>query len=333
MTDIQSAFPGLVWAYHFSTDGRTVTLLDGEASSPANWPLDGFVWLHLALPDGRIEGQLARLAELTPAVAAALVSRDRHLFLTIIDGALTGVMPGFQNELTSEIRDVGRFHFAVTDRLLVTARTVPLETMSAMRSAISRGRWFARPIDLFSAISSAFEQSLEEHLDRLTDEMDTIEEEVHEQRRSDPQGKLGDLRREIARIHRTLRTAARLFHRMDSRPEPTLTAPERSVLEQRGHHIAALDQDVILLQERARLLYDEIATRRQDQINQNLFILSLFTVVLMPPTLLTGFFGMNTKDMFLQDVPGGTSYAAIVVIATAVAVGWLTLRRFGSGRS
>jgi len=107
MTDIQPAFPGLVWAYHFSADGRTVAPLDGEASSPSNWPPDGFVWLHLALPDGRIEGQLARLAELTPAVAAALVSRDRHLFLTIIDGALTGVMPGFQNDLTSEIRDVG----------------------------------------------------------------------------------------------------------------------------------------------------------------------------------------------------------------------------------
>ncbi|MDR3376412.1 MAG: CorA family divalent cation transporter [Ancalomicrobiaceae bacterium] len=333
MTDLHQAFPGLIWAFHFAPDGNSVSSLDGEASLPENLPTDGCVWLHLAVPDGRIEAQIARLPGLDGRIAAAVVSRDRHLILSVMGGVLTGTMPGFLNDLTDEIREVGHFHFALTDRLLVTARRLPLQTMSAIRTEVASGRWFAQTIDLFAAVSASFERDLEEHLDRLTDEMDGIEEEIHEQRRGDQHGQLGSLRREIARIHRTLRTSARLFHRMDSRPEPTLPAPARAMLEQRGHHMAALDQDVILLQERARLLTDEISTRRQDQINQNLFILSLFTVVLMPPTLITGFFGMNTKDMFLQDVPGGTVYAAILVIASAALAGWLTLRHFGARRS
>ncbi|MDR3493924.1 MAG: CorA family divalent cation transporter, partial [Ancalomicrobiaceae bacterium] len=134
MTDSRHAFPGLVWAFHFVPDGQTVIALEGEASLPENLPTDGFVWLHLAVPDGRIEAQAARLPTLGPAIAQVLVGRDRHLMLSMIDGVLAGIMPAFLNDLTDEIREVGHFHFALTERLLVTARRLPLQTMSAMRS-------------------------------------------------------------------------------------------------------------------------------------------------------------------------------------------------------
>jgi zinc transporter len=44
------------------------------------------------------------------------------------------------------------------------------------------------------------------------------------------------------------------------------------------------------------------------------------------PTLVTGFFAMNTKDMPFQDTDGGTWMAALVALAAGLTCYW-ALRR------
>jgi zinc transporter len=60
--------------------------------------------------------------------------------------------------------------------------------------------------------------------------------------------------------------------------------------------------------------------------NRRLFTLSILTACLLPPTLVTGVFGMNTKDLPFQDVDGGTWCALAIAASAAAAVFWL-LRR------
>ena len=64
--------------------------------------------------------------------------------------------------------------------------------------------------------------------------------------------------------------------------------------------------------ERARLLLDELDAKMIAITNRRLFTLSILTACLLPPTLVTGFFGMNTKDMPFQNSDGGTWMAATV---------------------
>jgi zinc transporter len=44
------------------------------------------------------------------------------------------------------------------------------------------------------------------------------------------------------------------------------------------------------------------------------------------PTLVTGFFGMNTKDMYLQNTEGTTTLALIVVFAASAVSYWASRR-------
>ncbi len=57
-----------------------------------------------------------------------------------------------------------------------------------------------------------------------------------------------------------------------------------------------------------------------------LYTLSMLTAFLLPPTLITGFFGMNTKDMPFQTTDGGT-WMAMCVAITASAISLWVLRR------
>jgi zinc transporter len=88
----------------------------------------------------------------------------------------------------------------------------------------------------------------------------------------------------------------------------------------------AIDNEVASLQERARLLLDEMAAKMSEVTNRRLFTLSVLTACLLPPTLVTGFFGMNTKDMPFQNTDGGT-WMAFGVAAIASAASYWALRR------
>jgi zinc transporter len=51
-------------------------------------------------------------------------------------------------------------------------------------------------------------------------------------------------------------------------------------------------------------------------------------MLLLPPTLVTGIFGMNTKGLPLTDVDGGFLWAAVLMIA-ASGLAYLIMRRLG----
>ena len=74
-----------------------------------------------------------------------------------------------------------------------------------------------------------------------------------------------------------------------------------SAMRKLAQKFDALDYEFSALYERARLLQDEIAGRMTAITNRRLFTLSVLTACMLPSTLVTGFFGMNTKDMPFQD--------------------------------
>jgi zinc transporter len=47
----------------------------------------------------------------------------------------------------------------------------------------------------------------------------------------------------------------------------------------------------------------------------------------MPPTLVTGFFGMNTKNLPFAETDGGTVFATIFILIS-IGLAWWLLRRF-----
>ncbi len=69
------------------------------------------------------------------------------------------------------------------------------------------------------------------------------------------------------------------------------------------------------------------STRKlSSETNRHLYILSLMTAFLLPPTLVTGFFGMNTGNLPFADGSGGTEYAMALIIASVLLAWWLLKR-------
>jgi Mg2+ and Co2+ transporter CorA len=81
-----------------------------------------------------------------------------------------------------------------------------------------------------------------------------------------------------------------------------------------------LESDLATVQDRARLLQDEINLKIASQTNRQLFILSVLTALFVPATLVTGLFGMNVEGMPFADSVNGFWWALLVTLISSLSV-------------
>ena len=74
-----------------------------------------------------------------------------------------------------------------------------------------------------------------------------------------------------------------------------------------------------------------MAAKLAEQTNRHLFVLSVVTALLLPPTLVVGVFGMNMDNLPLISSPHGFGIAMGLCISSSVIV-YMLLRRIGVGR-
>ncbi|NTJ41523.1 transporter [Agrobacterium larrymoorei] len=328
--DIQNPrIPGLVWAYRFRPGTEPCTRLSSTCDLNEMQVDDGFFWLHLNLADTRVASFLDTLPGLDENMRASLTAHETHPSITVDEGALFGTLVDFQREFDQETRDLGWLHFAVTDRFIITTRLQPLRSVDRLRAAIDKNpKRYVTPSHIFEALVAEFQRSLINLVMETTEELNAIEDFVYDTAPRDERRRLAPVRRTVVRLHRHLRTVLTLMRRASAADEDEMPAGFEEIASRLTSRLEAVDYDVYALQERARLLHEEIDSKLSSETNRHLYILSIMTAFLLPPTLVTGFFGMNTSALPFMEGTSGTFYAAGFIIAS-IALAWVLLWRVG----
>jgi zinc transporter len=323
--DLADATAGIVWAYRFNADGSAEKVPNERIDAALAEHGGGWLWVHLALADNRCRNWIAHHAPLTELAREVLAGPDKHMRLDILGREIVGVLPDLHQELAHSGEDLVRLRFVMTDRMLFTARQQPVHSIEVNRRAIESGRRFPTAISFLDAVVDQFADAIAHMAERLGDELDLIEDSVMHEEPADEQHRIGRVRLQAVRVHRQLAQLKTMFQRL----EPRLAAHDPAVAETIGaltQKLDSIDHEVGSLYERARLLLDEAAAKVSAITNKRLFTLSILTACLLPPTLVTGFFGMNTKDMPFQNTDGGT-WLALTVAFGSGAISYWALRK------
>jgi zinc transporter len=323
----ETRIPGLVWAHRFGRESGNCIRVPPEIGIAELLAQDGFIWLHLGLSDARVPALLAGLPGLTPEALHTLLTRDAHATLNVTPDIACGTLVDFQRGFDEMSSEIGWLHFAVTDRLIVTTRLHPLRSIDRARAAIERSPRIQGPLDVLAALVMEFQRTVIALVHEINDELNLIEDYVYEDAERDETRRLAPARRTIVRLHRHLRTELALLRRVTNAEEDDVPEDFRDLARQLSDRIETAERDVFSLQERARLLHEDIDSKATRQTNRHLYILSILTAFLMPPTLVTGFFGMNTENLPFAHTDGGTVFAAAIILAS-IAFAWWLLRRF-----
>jgi zinc transporter len=323
----EGVIPGLVLAFRIQADGTAHELpVDQRIDlSPAG---GGWLWLHFNLADKRAGNWIAN-APLVPASSRGLlIALHDHQQLYATGDCVYGVFSDLIRNLDSTLDETGYLNFAMTDRLVVTGRRQSLQAVEATHLALLAGRKVATGAALIEGIVNEAVAGIDRLLDGLGKELDQIEDQLLVETVADERRKVGRVRRTGVRLHRQLAGLRGLLNRFEVADDLKLSPAIELATDRLVQRLDGLDQEVVAVQERARLLQEEISARLSEESARNLNVLAILSAVFLPATLVTGVFGMNTTALPLTDTPAGSLWAIGLVVAAAVFAYWL-LRRIG----
>lgn len=337
-----AGLPGALWCYRFDGDGRA-RAADAPAcgpDAPDGAAAAGWCWLHLDLSDVRSAQVVARLP-IPDDARDALLSPDTYVNLQREDDAAHGVFVDWVHQRGVDLAaegqlrgddGIGWLHFALTGTLLVTARRQALRSVEAARRRVAAGTPAGSPVRLLEAIVDRFADTVERSGDGLSTRLDRIEDRVLADSIGEERRDLAQLRHQTVRLHRPLTAMRRVLRQFEQRHPADEEHELLTAVSRLNQRFDDLDGDVGTLQERARLLQDEVAAKLAERTNRHLYVLSMITALLLPPSLVAGLFGMNLPGLPFAHSAHGLAFALLLGAASSVAV-YLVLRRMGVARS
>jgi zinc transporter len=315
-----------VMAYNFDTRGAL--LQHTSAASDIAW-----TWKSYALVDARARRSLEMDETLPEVVREAFISTGDQYQIGYEDGWLFGELPDLQHEHYGNPRELGYFRFAFNENLFISGRRHPLQAVDDVRQSISGGKIApTSPTELFNAIFRRFLELLKVEISKLSGILDSIEDHIVGESWQGERERLVPVRRQIVVFHRHLTAAAGLFRHIDHADRRALPEDLDDLVESLSRRAATLYAEGDQLQQRARLLQDELMAKMSDQSNQFLYVLSVMTAVLLPTTVISGLFGMNTGGLPLLESPHGFWIVSFVALMISLLV-YLFVRKIGGTRN
>lgn len=323
MNAVLDAPPALIWGFRFGgPEVRSVTelTLAGDLAEGGGW-----VWLHFPLGDLRARAFLKGF-EAAPAEARELMLSDetRPQF-QFVDGWVHGVLPDMERDLAGRATGIGRLHFAASDRLLITARLHALRVVDDVRHECERHGRAVSPAATVVRFIERYVDLCENRAHQIAEELNRVEDLTLVEEAELEDVRLGPTRREVSRNHREFMALRSALHRAMGR-EPHALAALGEHLPRLAQEVEDLSRESVSLQDRARLLHEEIDTRITSATNRSMRALTIISTLLIPPTLIVGALGMNVGGIPWAASRGGFA-AASVLCLIVVGAAWWMLRR------
>lgn len=319
----EASIHGVIWAFAFGEDGkaRPIGRQDPFQSEP------GLIWLHVNLVDQRACRWLAAQPSLPAAAREFLMTREPQQYFASERGMLMLALDDFTRDVGAiSATRTGILHVVASKTMVITGRHLPLRATDVVGLKGERGELVAH------SSADILARLLEEHsrlVDGIVDELDHTAQSIEDMllvRQYNDNTRLVLLRRRLVQLHRLLRGTRATLHRLERDspgdvPDGFIQIGERFV-----QRYDALDADVLTIQEQARLLQEEINADAAFESNRSLTLLSGMTALFLPPTLVVGYFGMNTANLFWTETPLGTVFATIVT-ALSIYITYRILKR------
>ncbi|MGI4878729.1 MAG: CorA family divalent cation transporter [Janthinobacterium lividum] len=318
---------GLVWGFDIGPEGAVPidTALPEIGLSPP--PPGTLRWLHVALAD-QWTRRWIMASGVSPDVRDLLLSTDRHQRALVDGDALACILHDFERDFdTPATARMGSLAVLLLPRIVVTARLHPLCAADIVHRRIRSGTAPVTTAAAFDLLLSAVTQVASEVAADLTVTVQTAEDALLDNGRDPDPRELLIVRKRAIQVHRQMSGLRGVLARLEDDDDlPIDLAPTIEKLAQRT---AAVDGDILAIQANLRLLREELEVQTANRTGQNLYLLSILSALLLPATLVTGIFGMNTGGLPWASVPHGTLLAVgLVVASSAMVYFWLYAQGF-----
>jgi zinc transporter len=316
---------GLVWGFLFGLDKRAVALDSTAALAWMQSPIPGeFIWLHFNLSNAASEKWLKSHAHLAEEFFDTLHEGSRSTRIELADDNLIAVVNDVLHNFSFEASDISTLWVNVAENVVISARRKPLQSIERLRQAVHGGEPIRSSVELLVHLLRDQADVLVSIVRDAVARADDIEDKLLAGRLTARREDLGALRRVLVRLQRLLAPEPAALFRLLQRPPAWVAERDTQELRQSTEEFSVVLSDMASLQERIKLLQEEIAARVNEENGRSLFVLTIVTVLALPINIIAGLLGMNVGGVPLAGHPDGFwIIAGIVATFTVVAGAWL----------
>lgn len=293
----------------------------------AEQPPGAFLWLHFNLAHNGSERWLRQHAGVSEAFYEALHDGSHSSRIEHVDDRLIAVLNDVHFDFSYDPSDISTLWVEAAPHLMVSARRQPLRSIDRLRTAVRGGAAPSSTVELLVHLLRDQGDVLVAIVRSLNVKANTIEDTLLAGRVDGRASELGALRRLIVRLQRVLAPEPAALVRMLQHPPGWIVAGDVQDIRAAGEEFAVVLRDMAALQERIKLLQEEIATVVNEENNRSLFILTIVTVLVLPINIVSGLLGMNVGGLPLAQHPHGFWIILGVVVAITVVAAWIIVAR------
>jgi zinc transporter len=323
---------GLVCGYLFgrSADGKGQPL-DTEAA--CTWlkqhdqhPQE-FIWLHYNLANTASEKWLHEHTALPEEFYESLHEGPRSTRIELADDTLVAVVNDVLHDFSFEPSDISTLWLSVDSQLVISARRKPLRAVDSLRNAVRNGEPIRSSVELLTHLLRDQADALIKIVRDAITTVDSIEDNLLAGKLTTKRASLGALRRVLVRLQRLLAPEPAALFRLLQKPPAWMAETDVQELRQSTEEFSMVLSDMASLQERIKLIQEEIAALASEANNHSLFVLTVVTVLALPINIIAGLLGMNVGGIPLAQSAHGFLIVVVIVASFTVIAGWLAFRR------
>jgi magnesium transporter len=139
-------------------------------------------------------------------------------------------------------------------------------------------------------------------VDKLSDTLDELEDEVFEKPTSHLARRILNFKKDISSLRQVVLPQRDVVGRLARREFPLISEQLAYGFRDVHDHLVRLTDEAMFFQDRITSILDAHLSAVSNQLNQVMKVLTIIATLFMPLTVLTGMYGMNVK---LPHLPGG----------------------------
>ncbi len=315
----------LICAYVFDED-HGVRATDGAGVE--SWtPGKGWIWVHLDRTSDETEPWLRHSAGLDPVVIGALVAEETRPRCEPVDGGMVLILRGVNMHAGADPEDMIAIRIWIDTQRVITMRARKLISIDDLRERLDRGEALPSPGALVVAIAELLVRRIGLVIEGLNDAIDQIEEDVLDAPSHELRTRLSRLRRRAIGLRRFLAPQREVVARLHLERHAAFTDVDRGRLRELTDRVTRCVEELDASRDRAAVTQEEISGRIADQMNRNMYTLSVVAGIFLPLGLLTGLLGINVGGIPGVDNQWGFTIVC-VVLAVLATVAWWVFRRW-----
>ncbi len=290
----------------------------------------GFLWLHFNLAHtGSLKWMHAH-GNLPDEFFDTLHEDSHSTRIELVESSLLAVINDFHYDFSLEASEIATLWLSVHPRLVISARAKPLRSIDALREAVKHGQIIRSPIELLVRLLHQQESVLVDILRSVTQRVDQGEDRLLLGKLGVTRAELGGLRRLLVRLQRFLAPEPASLFRMLQLPPAWIDDVDRQELRQSTEEFTVVLRDMNALQERIKLLQEELAAHVNEQNNRSLYVLTIVTVLALPINITAGLMGMNVGGIPLAESAHGFWLVAGLILSGTSFAAWLVFKKRNS---